>query len=107
MNTLWPKPISTLSLNLLYGAVKDFNILATLGETNIKIGSVVGFPLGFEDSDSKKAEAITLIEKDVNYYILFIVMKRKETKKISKIIKSIDKDSILIVEKIKTINNIV
>ena len=33
-----------------------------LGETNINIGSVVGFPLGFEDSDSKKAEAITLIE---------------------------------------------
>jgi len=34
-----------------------------LDGTDIKIGSVVGFPLGFEDSDSKKAEAITLIEK--------------------------------------------
>jgi len=34
-------------------------------------------------------------------------MKRKETKNISKIIKNIDKNSILISEKIKTINNIV
>lgn len=49
----------------------------------------------------------TLCEKDKNFSILFIVMKRKETKKISKIIKNIDKDAILISEKIKTINNIV
>lgn len=52
-------------------------------------------------------QIITLCEKDKNYSILFIVMKRKETKNISKIIKNIDKDSILISEKIKTINNIV
>ena len=31
--------------------------------TNIKIGSVVGFPLGFEDCDSKVSEANSLIEK--------------------------------------------
>ena len=30
--------------------------------TNVKIGSVVGFPLGFEDTESKKAEAVTLVE---------------------------------------------
>ena len=29
-----------------------------LDGTDIKIGSVVGFPLGFEDSETKKAEAI-------------------------------------------------
>jgi len=52
-------------------------------------------------------QIITLCEKDKNYSILFIVMKRKETKNISKIIKNIDKNSILISEKIKTINNIV
>ena len=28
-----------------------------LDGTDIKIGSVVGFPLGFEDSETKKAEA--------------------------------------------------
>ena len=44
----------------------------------------------------------TLCEKDKNYSILFIVMKRKETTKISKTIKNIDKDAILISEKIKT-----
>lgn len=49
----------------------------------------------------------TLCEKDKNYSILFIVIKRKETNKISRIIKNIDKDAILISEKIKTINNIV
>ena len=31
--------------------------------TDIKIGSVVGFPLGFEDCDSKVSEANSLIEK--------------------------------------------
>ena len=35
----------------------------TLKDTEIKIGSVVGFPLGFEDTESKVAEAKELIEK--------------------------------------------
>ncbi len=35
----------------------------TLKDTDIKIGSVVGFPLGFEDTESKIAEAKELIEK--------------------------------------------
>lgn len=34
-----------------------------LGETDIKIGSVIGFPLGFEDTDTKIAEAANLVEK--------------------------------------------
>ena len=34
-----------------------------LKDTDIKIGSVVGFPLGFEDSESKIAEAKELIKK--------------------------------------------
>lgn len=50
---------------------------------------------------------ITLCEKDKNYSILFIVMRRKETREISNIIKSIDNNAILISEKIKTITNIV
>ena len=34
-----------------------------LDGTDIKIGSVVGFPLGFEDSETKKAEAEALVER--------------------------------------------
>lgn len=49
----------------------------------------------------------TICEKDNNYIILLIFIKRKEIQKISKIIKSIDKNSILIIEKAKTLNNIV
>ena len=64
----------------------------------------------YEDTVKEKLnnyQITTLCEKDKNYSILFIVMKRKETKKISTIIKNIDKDAILISEKIKTISNIV
>ena len=59
----------------------------------------------FEESVKEKLKTYqitTLCEKDKSYSILFIVMKRKETKKISKLIKDIDKDAILISEKIKT-----
>jgi uncharacterized protein YebE (UPF0316 family) len=52
-------------------------------------------------------QIITLCEKDKNYSILFIVMKRKETNKISNLIKDIDDNAIIISEKIKTINNMV
>lgn len=55
----------------------------------------------------KDYQITTMCEKDINYSILFIVLRRKEIKKISKIIKSIDKNAILISEKIKTINNLV
>lgn len=34
-----------------------------LSDTNIKIGSVVGYPLGFEDTESKVAEAKELVKK--------------------------------------------
>lgn len=37
-----------------------------LKDTNIKVGSVVGFPLGFENSESKIAEAKTLIDAGVD-----------------------------------------
>lgn len=55
----------------------------------------------------KDYQIITLCEKDKNYSILFIVMRRKEIKEISNLIKDIDNEAILISEKIKTINNIV
>lgn len=37
-----------------------------LADTDIKIGSVVGFPLGFEDTESKVAEAKELVNKGVD-----------------------------------------
>ena len=49
----------------------------------------------------------TICEKDNNYSVLLIVLKRKELLKITKILKKIDKDIIIISEKAKTINNIV
>ena len=55
----------------------------------------------------KKYQIITLCEKDKNYSILFIVMRRKETREISNIIKNTDNSAILISEKIKLVNNIV
>ena len=55
----------------------------------------------------KDYQIITLCEKDKNYSILFIVMRRKEIKEISNIIKNIDNNVILISEKIKLVNNIV
>lgn len=64
----------------------------------------------YENDIKEKLEnyqIITLCEKDKNYSILFIVMRRKETREISTIIKNIDNNAILISEKIKSINNIV
>lgn len=49
----------------------------------------------------------TICEKDNTYSILLILLKRKEIKNISNIIKTIDKNSIIISEKAKAINNIV
>jgi len=53
----------------------------------------------------KDYQITTVCEKNNNYSILFILSKRKDIKKISKIIKDIDNNSILISEKIKSINN--
>lgn len=64
----------------------------------------------YEESVKKKLknyQITTISEKNNKYSILLIFIKRKETRKISSIIKSIDKNSILISEKAKSINNIV
>ena len=49
----------------------------------------------------------TICEKNNNYSVLLNLLKRKEISKISKILRRIDKDIIIISEKAKTINNIV
>jgi len=49
----------------------------------------------------------TICEKDNLTSVLLIVLKRKEISKITKILRIIDKDIVIISEKAKTINNIV
>ena len=39
-----------------------------LKDTDIKVGSVIGFPLGFEDTPSKVAEAKALLDKGVDEF---------------------------------------
>ena len=51
--------------------------------TNIKIGSVVGFPLGFEDSETKKAEAVTLVEKGADEIELVLNLSHLKDEKYS------------------------
>ena len=43
-----------------------------LKDTEIKVGSVIGFPLGFEDTESKVAEAKALLEKGVDDFEVVI-----------------------------------
>ena len=51
----------------------------------------------------KNYQITTIVEKDINYSILLIFIKRKEIYKINSIIKKIDKSSIIISEKAKTL----
>lgn len=43
-----------------------------LKDSETKVGSVIGFPLGFEDSESKLAEAKSLLEKGVDEFEVVI-----------------------------------
>ena len=43
-----------------------------LKDTEIKVGSVIGFPLGFEDTESKVAEAKALLDKGVDEFEVVI-----------------------------------
>ena len=51
--------------------------------TDIKIGTVVGFPLGFEDSETKKAEAVTLVEKGADEIELVLNLSHLKDEKYS------------------------
>ena len=43
-----------------------------LKDTDVKVASVIGFPLGFEDTDGKVAEAKALLEKGVDEFEVVI-----------------------------------
>ena len=62
----------------------------TLNDTDIKVGSVVGFPLGFEDTESKIAETKTLVNKGVDELEVVINLSHLKDKKYDLIGKEIE-----------------
>ena len=62
----------------------------TLNDTDIKVGSVVGFPLGFEDTESKIAETKTLVDKGVDELEVVINLSHLKDKKYDLIGKEIE-----------------
>ena len=62
----------------------------TLNDTDIKVGSVVGFPLGFEDTESKITETKTLVDKGVDELEVVINLSHLKDKKYDLIGKEIE-----------------
>lgn len=87
--------------------------LGSIIEEKIALGSNMLICITKEKHENKiknklhNYQITTICEKDNNYSILLIVLKRKEILKITNMLKNIDKDIIIISEKAKTINNMV
>ena len=87
--------------------------LGSIIEEKIALGSNMLICITKEKYETKiknklnNYQITTICENNNNYSVLLIVLKRKEILKITKILKIIDKDIIIISEKAKTINNIV
>lgn len=87
--------------------------LGSIIEEKIALGSNMLICITKEKYESKIKNKLndyqitTICEKNNNYSVLLIVLKRKEILKITNILKKIDNDIIIISEKAKTINNIV
>lgn len=76
----------------------------TLADTDIKVGSVVGFPLGFEDTESKLAETKTLLDKGVDELEVVINLSYLKDKKYSLIGKEIEAIKEIMGDKILKVN---
>ncbi|MGX8693998.1 MAG: deoxyribose-phosphate aldolase [Methanobrevibacter sp.] len=76
----------------------------TLKDTDIKVGSVIGFPLGFEDSKTKLAEAKALLDKDVDELEVVINLSHLKDKKYDLIGKEIEEIKKIMGEKILKVN---
>lgn len=76
----------------------------TLADTDIKVGSVVGFPLGFEDTESKLAETKTLLDKGADELEVVINLSYLKDKKYSLIGKEIEAIKELMGDKILKVN---
>ena len=87
--------------------------LGSIIEEKIALGNIVLMCITKEIYESEiknrlsNYQITTICEKDNTHSLLLIFLKRREINKISKIIKKIDKYSILISEKAKSINNII
>lgn len=62
----------------------------TLKDTDIKVGSVVGFPLGFENSQTKLAETKALLDKGVDELEVVVNLSHLKDKKYNLIGKEIE-----------------
>lgn len=62
----------------------------TLKDTDIKVGSVVGFPLGFEDTQTKIAEAKALVDKGADELEVVVNLSHLKDKKYDLIGKEIE-----------------
>lgn len=62
----------------------------TLKDTDIKVGSVVGFPLGFEDTQTKIAEAKALVDKGADELEVVVNLSHLKDKKYNLIGKEIE-----------------
>lgn len=95
-------------LGSLYGSY-----LGSIIEEKIALGNVVLIGIVkqiYEDEIRKKLSKfknVTIIEENNKLSIILVLLKRKEINDVSSIFKEIDKNSILISEKAKFINNIV
>ena len=76
----------------------------TLADTDIKVGSVVGFPLGFENTESKLAETKTLLDKGVDELEVVINLSYLKDKKYNLIGKEIEAIKELMGDKILKVN---
>ncbi|MDO5859508.1 deoxyribose-phosphate aldolase [Methanobrevibacter sp.] len=75
-----------------------------LSDTDIKVGSVVGFPLGFEDTETKIAETTALIDKGVDELEVVINLSYLKDKKYDLIGKEIEEIKKVMGDKILKVN---
>ena len=76
----------------------------TLKDTDIKVGSVVGFPLGFEDTQTKIAEAKALVDKGADELEVVVNLSYLKDKKYDLIGKEIEEIKKVMGDKILKVN---
>ncbi len=76
----------------------------TLKDTNIKVGSVVGFPLGFEDTQTKLAEAKVLLDKGADELEVVVNLSHLKDKKYNLIGNEIEEIKKVMGDKILKVN---
>ncbi len=75
-----------------------------LADSDVKVGSVVGFPLGFEDTETKLAETAALLEKGVDELEVVVNLSYLKDEKYTLIGKEIEEIKKLMGDKILKVN---